>query len=213
MKIWWMVQKNLRERIVLLAMIAAIPSGVLASERAPGLSSGFNLGTGGVFSGDFGIGLSGRAFIEYAPYIHEIALKLTGGYLRFEDDVTIGIAPYTSKQNVVFENAYLTGGVIYRFSRGKIVPFATGNLGVYRYYKDELFSTSGPIIDGQQVSPYNAVREREGYAFGLNAGGGVEFFTGRSSSISIEGLCHAIFGEADDQVWDISAMFRFFPGK
>ncbi len=201
--------------VVVVGMILAL-SGIqtaFAGERTSGFSSGVNAGVVRFFDGDLGIGFSGRAFLEYAPYIHEIALRLTGGYFRFQDEITLGQGAFTSEEDVVFEDFYLTGGLVYRFSRGKMVPFGTLNLGVYHYRKEDVSSAVGPVIIGTQVSPFDTVDFREGNDFGVNAGGGLEFFTSNTTSISMELLVHAIFGEVDNQVLDFTAMFRFFPEK
>ena len=109
-----------------------------AEERGPGWSSGFTFGPARFFDGYLGTGFSGRAFVEYAPYIHEIGLKLTGGYFRFQDTVETGKAGISSSQDLTFQSFYLTGGIVYRLSRGNIVPFLAGNLGVYSYNKEDV---------------------------------------------------------------------------
>jgi hypothetical protein len=185
----------------------------LAEERDTGFSSGVNIGVARFFDGDLGTGFSGRVFLEYAPYIHEIALKLSGGYFRFVDEVVLGYGAFQSEEEVIFEDLYLTGGVVYRFSRGKTVPFATANLGVYRYQMEEVNPAPGPVISGIQVSPYDTVDYKEGYDLGVNLGGGVEFFISKTTSISMELLAHKIFGEVDDAILEFTAMFRFFPRK
>jgi hypothetical protein len=200
-----------------VVLLLNLTSGIQAQavgERAPGISTGFNLGLAWLNDNDLGTGLSGRAFVEYAPYIHEVALKLSLGFLYFKNDVTIGQGAFSATaNNVEFSDLYLTGGLIYRLSRGNIVPFLTGNLGVYFYNQEEVLPVVGPIIEGQQVSSQYTIKTREGSDFGMNLGGGLEFFVSRRSSISVEMLVHFLFGEIDDQVLDLSAMFRFFPKK
>ena len=58
-----------------------------------------------MLDGELGAGFSGRAFVEYAPYIHEIGLKLSGGYLWFEDTETVGIEPLADVELRVHVNA------------------------------------------------------------------------------------------------------------
>jgi opacity protein-like surface antigen len=199
--------------LMVLVLATAAMSPVFAEERNTGFSSGVNVGVARFSDGDLGTGFSGRVFVEYAPYIHEIALRLSGGYLRFEDDVTLGQGAFSSSEDVVFEDFYLTGGIIYRFSRGKIVPFVTANVGVYHYRKEDVSAAVGPVIDGVQVSPYDTVESLEGNDFGFNVGGGVEFFMNERTSISVEMLLHSITGEVDSEIFDVTAMFRFFPHK
>lgn len=185
--------------------------GSMAQERTPGLSSGLTFGAARFSDGHLGTGLSGRVFLEYAPYIHEIALRLSAGYLRFEDVVELGRGPLSSRQPVLFDDIYFTGGLVYRFSRGKMVPFATGNVGLYRYQKQDVFPASGIIINGVQLSPYDVVKEKTGYDFGINLGGGVEFFTGKTTTMSVEMLLHSIQGEVNSEIVDITVVFRFLP--
>jgi hypothetical protein len=187
-----------------------IPGG-MAQERIPGLSKGLTFGAARFSDGDLGTGLSGRVFLEYAPYIHEIALRLSGGYLRFEDVVELGRGALSSRESVLFEDMYLTGGIVYRFSRGHIVPFVTGNLGLYRYQKEDVYPASGVIINGVQLSPYDVVKEKTGNDFGINLGGGVEFFTGDNTSMSVEMLLHSIQGEVNSEIVDLTVVFRFLP--
>ena len=205
-----------RGALAVLVVLVGVTIGlqnIHADERAPGWSSGFNLGTAWLREDDLGTGFSGRVFLEYAPYVHEIALKLGIGYLRFEDNVTLGQGAFSSTAKLTFSDLYFTGGLVYRFSRGNIVPFLTGNLGVYHYNKDEVSPAVGPILDGEQVSPQNTVKTLNGNDLGMNFGGGFEFFVGKRSSISVEMLVHLLFGEVDDEVLDVTAMFRFFPKK
>ncbi len=204
---------NLSVVVIVVGMTLAL-SGmqpILAGERSSGFSTGFNLGVARFSDGDMGTGFSGRAFLEYAPYIHEIALKLSGGYFRFQDEVTLGNGAFTSEEDVIFEDFYLTGGLVYRLSRRRIVPFATLNLGAYYYHKEDVSSAVGPIIDGIQVSPFDTVDYKDGFDFGGNLGGGLEFFTSSTTSISMEALLHVILGEVDSKVFDFSVMFRYFP--
>lgn len=184
---------------------------VSAAEYNKKWSSGVNFGGARFTDGDLGTGLSARAFLEYAPYIPEIALKLSGGYLRFSDKVKVGYGTFSTTEKVSFEDMYLTGGIVYRLSRNKTVPFATANIGVYHYRMDEVLPGLGPVVDGTQRSPYAIVKFRDGYDLGVNVGGGVEFFITNQMSLSIETLVHFIRGKVDDEIIDCTAMFRFFP--
>ncbi|MDY0093328.1 MAG: outer membrane beta-barrel protein [Candidatus Vecturithrix sp.] len=184
---------------------------VSAEERGTGFSSGVSLGGARFSDGDMGTGFSGRAFLEYAPYIPEIAVRLSAGYLRFEDEVTLGQGAFRSTEDVIFEDIYVTGGLIYRFTRGNTVPFLTANAGIYHYRKEDVSSATGPVIGGVQVSPFDTVDSKDGNDFGVNVGGGVEFFLSENTSLSVELLGHVIFGEVDSQIFDLTAVFRFFP--
>jgi hypothetical protein len=197
--------------LVLASLFFMLP--VSAQERIPGLSTGLALGPALTSDDDYGMGLSGRAFAEYAPFIHEIAVRLSGGYLRFEDYVELGEYPLNSKEHVLFEDLYGTLGIVYRFSRGKLVPFATANVGLYRYQKEDVHSAAGPIIDGTPSSPYDAVRQHDGIDFGLNLGGGIEYFLGNDISTSAELLLHSIQGEVNSEILDLTITFRFLPKK
>lgn len=196
---------------LLVLLLAGWPAS--AQERIPGFSSGVTFGGGTIFHDDYDFGLSARAFAEYAPFIHEIGLRLTGGYLRFENYITIGQRPFSSREQVLLENSYATLGAVYRFSRSRFVPFATANVGAYRYEKEDVYPAAGPVINGQQYSPYNAVRVRTGTTFGANIGGGVEYFFDETLSMSTELLLHRIQGEVSSQVLELALSFRFLPKK
>lgn len=197
--------------IIVMALIGLCFLPPAFAERGPGFSSGINVGIARFSDGDLGTGLSGRAFLEYAPYIHEIAVRLSGGYFRFKDDVTIGQGAFSSSQELEFEDIYLTGGLIYRLTRGNIVPYLMANLGIYHYRKDDVSAATGPVIDGTQVSPFDSVEFHDGNDFGMNIGGGIEYFLTRSMSLSVEVLAHKVFGEVDSEILDVTMAFRFFP--
>ena len=205
-----------RTRLLMIGLAVAtvlmtFPSA--AQERVPGLSTGLTLGAAAISDDDYGIGLSGRVFAEYAPFIHEIAIRLSGGYLRFDDYVEIGAYPLNSREHVILEDTYGALGVVYRFSRGRFVPFATANLGLYWYQKEDVYPASGPVINGTQYSPFNAIRQRSGTDFGLNVGGGIEYFFDETLSMSTELLLHSIQGEVNSEILDLSVSFRFLPKK
>ena len=90
--------------VILIAVTTLTEQAAEAGERAPGFSSGFNAGIARFSDGDLGTGLSGRAFVEFAPYIPEIALRLSGGYLHFSDEITLGNGTFSSTQDVDFED-------------------------------------------------------------------------------------------------------------
>ena len=199
--------------ITLVLASSASTQVISANERSSKFSSGLSFGVARFLDGDLDTGFSGRVFLEYAPYVPEIALKLSGGYLRFDGTVTLGQGAFSSKEEVSFEDFYLTGGLVYRFSRGKFVPFVTANLGVYHFQKEDVYPTAGPIVDGVQMSPFDTVKSSDGNDFGLNLGGGLEFFLNNRTSISLEVLLHSIQGAVNDEIFDVTAMFRFFPSR
>ena len=188
-------------KVVVAAIVVMFGASVgIAQEREPGASVGFNIGTAWCLDGYLSTGFAGRAFVDYAPYIHEIGLKLTGGYWRFEDTVTAGDEPLRTDVDVLFTSWYLTGGGIYRLTRKNITPFLTANAGIYSYEDEQVkVSASGlPVSDVQ-----------EGWALGVNGGGGVELFSNKTYSIGLESLVHLVFGDESYQIVDVSVMFRF----
>ncbi|PIE35857.1 hypothetical protein CSA56_02580 [candidate division KSB3 bacterium] len=207
--LWWFLVM-----IVSVGFVCVMGGDSWASERTLGWSTGVSFGPSWFLNGDFGTGGSGRVFLEYAPYIPEVGIRLTGGYFYFEDTVTTGSGTFSASKDANYTNAYVTGGIVYRLSRRHIVPFLEGNLGVYHYDKDKVEASGvGPIIDGEQVSSYAIVDTKTGFAFGVNGGGGVEWFMSDRLSLSLESLIHLTLGEESDQIFDVTAMFRFLPGK
>jgi opacity protein-like surface antigen len=209
----WDGRGGCRFSVVVVIVALLVTPAAFAASRATGISTGGGMGIARFFDGDLGTGLNGRVFLEYAPYIHEIGLRLTGGYLRFSDDVESGNETFRSTEDVTFEDFYATAGLIYRLSRKNIVPFLTANVGLYRYRKEDVSPASGPIIGGVQVSVYDTVETKEGNDFGLNAGGGIEYFMSDRIAVSVELLVHSIHGEVDDQIVDLSVLFRWLPQR
>lgn len=187
--------------VVAAVMFVMVGSNVgVAQERQPGVSVGFNAGAAWCLDGYLSTGVTGRAFVEYAAYIHEIGLKLTAGYWRFDDSVSAGEGPLREDVDVLFTNWYFTGGGVYRLSRKNITPFLAANLGAYNYEDEQInLSASGaPVSD-----------VKDGWGVGVNGGGGVEFFSKNTYSIGIESLAHFVFGEESYQLIDVTLMFRF----
>lgn len=214
MKTRWNKMNWMRRIVGLVLMMQWVcVTGNAIEERAPGISTGFTLGTAGMLDSDFGPGFSGRIFLEYAPFIHEIGVRLTGGYLYFGTTLDIGERPFTSREYVRFDETYGTVGLIYRFARGKYVPYATGNVGVYRYLKEDVEPAAGTVVNGVRLSPFDVTVERSGVDFGLNAGGGLEIFTSERTSLSFDLLVHSIQGDIDERIFDFTCMFRFFPAN
>lgn len=207
-------QQSIRLLFLGLALLSLfVTRSIAGQERIPGFSTGLTLGAATISDDDFGLGMTARAFAEYAPFIHEIAMRLSVGYLRFGDYVEIGERPFNSREHILLEDTYGALGVVYRFSRGRFVPFATANLGLYRYEKEDVYPAAGPVIDGTQYSPFNAIRQRTGTDFGVNLGGGVEYFFDETLSMSVEVLVHSIQGEVNSEVLDLAVSFRFLPQK
>ena len=213
LKIVWLIGMVVGLNLLHVIFTQRVAAQVVEPERTTGISEGFSLGLARCTDGDFGTGFSGRGFVEFAPFIHEIGLRLSVGYLRFEDTVELGYLPFSSTKELTFESFYLTGGAIYRFSRGKIVPFLTGNVGVYHAQKEQVAPAPGIIIDGVQMSPYNTVKLVDEYDFGFNVGGGIEYFMSGNTSLSVETLAHSILGNINNEIFDVMVMFRFFPKK
>jgi hypothetical protein len=186
---------------------------VSAQERVPGFSTGVTLGAAAISHEYHSLGLSGRVFAEYAPFIHEIGIRLSGGYFRFDSYADFGKYPFNSRERVSLEDTYVTLGGVYRFSRGSWAPFATANAGVYWYQKEDVYPSAGPVINGVQYSPVNIVRHRSGIDFGLNIGGGLEYFFDETLSMSAELLLHSIQGEVNSEALDLTVSFRFLPRK
>jgi hypothetical protein len=197
--------------VIIGAVVWSVP--VSAQERLPGFSKGLAFGGARLSDGEYGTGFTGRVFLEYAPFIHEIGLRLAGGYWRFEDVISLGTRPFDSEERVLFENMYGTLGLVYRFTRGKYVPFAMAGLGIYHYQKEDVFPASGPIINGVQSSPFDVVRQREGNDFGISLGGGLEYFADEDMSMSVEVLLHSVQGEVNSEIFDVMLAFRFLPKK
>ena len=80
---------------------------------------------------------------------------------------------FTGTVNPVF----VTGNMVYNWEHGKWHPFATGGIGFYKFRSEENLAP-----DGSDTK------------FGANLGGGIEYFYTRRSTITGEGLYHAVGG-------------------
>jgi hypothetical protein len=70
---------------------------------------------------------------------------------------------------------YLDGNVVYNWEGGKWHPYVTGGIGMYRFRSDESLAPNGSDTN-----------------VGGNFGGGIEYFYSRRSTITGEGLYHAV---------------------
>ena len=70
---------------------------------------------------------------------------------------------------------YLDGNIVYNWEGGVLHPFVTGGVGVYRYHSS---ITAAPAMNDTRP--------------GLDVGGGLEVFYNRRTTMTIEGLYHAV---------------------
>ena len=70
---------------------------------------------------------------------------------------------------------YLDGNLIYNWEGGKWHPYVTGGIGLYHFRSEESLAPNGSDTN-----------------FGGNVGGGIEYFYRRRSTITGEGLYHAV---------------------
>jgi hypothetical protein len=93
--------------------------------------------------------------------------------------------------------------IVYNWEGGVIHPYATGGVGLYRYRFDESTLSSA---DNH---------------FGVDVGGGVEYFMNRRDTVTGEVLYHAVNGQAQGQLatyqpsyWSVSFGFKkYFGGR
>ena len=90
---------------------------------------------------------------------------------------------------------FVNANVVYNWEGGKIHPFITGGVGAYQ--KD--VSSNLP----------NSSRFDE-TTFGLNGGGGVDWYLGERWALKFEGVLHALTGEDPKTILVGTAGFKFW---
>lgn len=140
----------------------------------------------GALGGELGVFLPDEQF--------ESALML-GGTLDYYINPRVGVRGQLGWANPNFENSgdslrhtWLTGNVHYNWEGGAWHPFVTGGLGLYFLSLD---------LDGRD-------EDFDETKFGVNLGGGVEYFTGAMTTLKMEGAYHFI-GD-DDLPWEPSGL-------
>ena len=109
--------------------------------------------------------------------------QLSGAFWRFTDFVEDRARPIT-----------LTGNIVYNWEHGAVHPYVTAGLGYYRFrFTEADFDTSDS-------------------KFGLNIGGGAEYFISPRDSITGELLVHPVGGDASGRFGDYGTFFWTLSG-
>lgn len=82
---------------------------------------------------------------------------------------------------------HITGSLIHNWERGKWHPYAGAGVGLYRYRFGE--------------------NEEADNKFGVNLGGGIEYFFTRRDVIQGDITFHIVPGEAESRFWDYNAKY------
>ena len=166
------VISKLRVLSTLFAMLVPIVSLAATPSTAPktdDMAVSGNLGFGVPFDGPFsGLDPVITGTFEYYT-TPRISWRGQLGFTSFEAD-----GPGNPKVNTTF----LDANFVYNWERGNLHPFATAGIGAYRK-------------NGSSALP----PQFDETAFGLNAGGGVDWFLGRRWGLKFEGSMHGLTGE------------------
>ena len=128
-----------------------------------------NLGFAAPFDGDFHSftpTITGTFEYYTSPRISWRGLL---GFTRFTADLP---------GNPKVDSTFLNANFVYNWERGKIHPFATAGIGVY----SKNASSALPSDFEETV-------------FGMNGGGGIDWFLGPRWGLKFEGTMHAVTGE------------------
>ena len=166
-----------------LAVLLALPAAAAPVPADSDMAVSVNLGLADAFDSDLEDlerVLTGTFEFYTAPRISWRGLV---GVTSFEADV-----PGRPDVDVKFVNA----NVVYNWEKGKFHPFVTGGVG--HYDRDASFSFPG----------------RSGSDFGVNAGGGVDWYFGPRWGLKFEGALHELSGDGPDSFFLATAGVKFW---
>jgi len=99
--------------------------------------------------------------------------------------------------------------LVFKTGGKKVSPYLAAGIGGYQfYYKQNVFGTSPIVIDDEPDEVPMPIYFKE-TSFGVNVGGGIDFFMNDFLSIKFEGCYHKIFYELIEQQIAFSAGFGF----
>jgi hypothetical protein len=158
--------------MISLALMLALPVAAAGTPEKDDMALSFNLGIANAFDNDF----------------DEVEPVLTGTYEYFTSPRLswrglLGVTSFDANLpgdpslDVTFFNA----NVVYNWEGGRIHPYVTGGVGFY----DKNGSSSLPSLFDES-------------AFGVNAGGGINWFLGSRWGLKFEATFHGLSGENPD---------------
>ena len=106
------------------------------------------------------------------------------GFTSFEAD---------SPSDAEVDFTFLNGNVSYNWEGGSLHPFVTGGIGLY---SKDASSSLPPDTDGTE--------------FGLNAGGGLDWFLGERWALKFEGTFHGLAGDEPDSFFLGTVGFKWW---
>jgi len=185
----WMIQMA-RALVfpVLLSMLSA--TAALAAHKASqapkvgDMAVSANLGFASAFDSNFdGIEPAFTGTFEYYS-TPRVSWRGLLGFTSFEAD---------SPSDAEVDFTFLNGNVSYNWEGGWVHPFVTGGIGIY---SKDASSSLPPDADGTE--------------FGLNAGGGLDWFLGERWALKFEGTFHGIAGDEPDSFFLGTVGFKWW---
>ena len=155
--------------LMLLSPIAALAATPSTAPLEGDMAVSFNAGAAKAFDNDFeDVEPVFTGTFEYytSPRVSWRGLL---GVMSFDADF-----PGDPSVDITFLNA----NIVYNWEGGRIHPYVTGGIGVYNK-------------DGSSNLP----SEFDETVFGLNGGGGIEWFLGSRWGLKFEGIFHGLTGE------------------
>jgi opacity protein-like surface antigen len=147
-----------------------------------GLNVGFAQPTEDALNSGFNLGASFERY--FTPRV-SIRGQLSGAW--FEDELF---------EDVTISPMAITANGVYNWERGAWHPYATAGLGLYRFrLTDEFFE-----------------EDETDTKFGVNLGGGIEYFFTRRDTFTAELQYHVIPGDMDGSFEDYDSSYWSFAG-
>jgi opacity protein-like surface antigen len=185
--------------VAALLLVCVLASPAWAQTRVPDegmYTIGLNVGFANPQEDALNTGLNlGASFERYFTPRVSIRGQLNGAW--FEDDIfdTTTVSPMA-----------FTGNAVYNWEHGTWHPYATGGVGLYHFrLTDEFFDDDD--LEGET-------------RFGLNFGGGIEYFFTRRDTLTSEIQFHVIPGDFDGLLagydasyWSFAAGYKHYFGR
>lgn len=184
--------------VAVLLLVSALARPAWAQTRVPDegmYTIGLNVGFANPQEDALNSGLNlGASFERYFTPRVSIRGQLLGAW--FEDDIF---------EDTTVSPMAFTGNAVYNWERGAWHPYATAGVGLYR------FRLSDEFIDDDDLDTESR--------FGINLGGGIEYFFTRRDTFTSELQFHLIPGDFDGLLsgydanyWSFSAGYKHYFG-
>ena len=180
----------------LTALLLAAPLLLLSSIAAPAAAA-----STAPVEGDSAISFNAGLALALDDDFDDLETVLTGTYeyhttARVSWRGLLGVMSFGADLpggNATVDTTFLNANVVYNWEGGRVHPFVTGGVGLY-------------MKDGSSNLP----SDFDENVFGVNGGGGIQWFLGARWALKFEGTVHLVSGEAPDTMLLGTAGFMFW---